>query len=176
MATLAFVLFWIIVGLALLFVAMSGGPKGARDRMQAQSKSSQRNSYAMFGVALLVLGFVVPGLVIHTMSSRDSIPEAGIDSLTEEEERGRFMFAQRCANCHTLEAAAAQSRVGPSLDQLRPRRALVVEAIENGRARGNGQMAADLVVGEDVEAVAAFVERASGADTGDSPPGGEPAG
>ena len=59
--------------------------------------------------------------------------------------------------CHTLEAANAVAQVGPNLDTLRPTKALVLDAIENGRARGNGAMARNLVIGEDAEDVAEFV-------------------
>ena len=38
----------------------------------------------------------------------------------------------------------------------------MLDAIENGRARGNGQMAADLYTGEEAENVAAFVAKAVG--------------
>ena len=38
----------------------------------------------------------------------------------------------------------------------------MLDAIHNGRARGNGQMAADLVEGEDAEDVAAYVAKAVG--------------
>ena len=38
----------------------------------------------------------------------------------------------------------------------------MLDAIHNGRARGNGAMARDLVVGQDAEDVAAFVARAVG--------------
>ena len=39
----------------------------------------------------------------------------------------------------------------------------MLDAIHNGRARGNGQMAADLFTGQDAEDVAAFVAKAVGA-------------
>jgi mono/diheme cytochrome c family protein len=162
MAVTAFILFWILVGVGLVFVAMSGGPRGARQRLHSQSRRGQRIAYGLFAAALILLGIAVPGLVIAAVSDRDSVPEAGIDSLTAQEQRGRELFGQRCRNCHALQAASATARVGPDLDQLRPNADLVIAAIEEGRARGNGQMAADLVVGEDVEAVAAFVARAAG--------------
>ena len=38
----------------------------------------------------------------------------------------------------------------------------MLDAIEKGRANGNGHMAADLVEGEDAEAVAQFVAVAGG--------------
>ena len=38
----------------------------------------------------------------------------------------------------------------------------MLDAIENGRSRGNGQMAADLYEGEEAEDVASFVAKAVG--------------
>ena len=169
MTTLAFLLFWVLAGLGLLFVALSGGPRGARERLQSQSKTGQRVAYVAFVVALLALGIGIPAGVSLVVANRDDIPEANVSNLTAQEDRGRDMFGSRCANCHTLQAANASAKVGPNLDDLRPPANLVKDAIENGRARGNGQMAADLVVGEDVDAVSAFVAKAVGQT--EAPPG-----
>ena len=56
----------------------------------------------------------------------------------------------------------ATARVGPNLDELAPPKALVLDAINKGRANGNGNMAAGLVEGSDAEAVAQFVAVAVG--------------
>lgn len=162
MTTLAFLLFWVLAGIGLLFVALSGGPRGARERLHSQSRTGQRIAYVAFAIALLALGIGIPAGVSLVVANRDDIPEANVSNLTDQEERGLEMFGNRCANCHTLQAANASAKVGPNLDDLRPPENLVKDAIENGRARGNGQMAADLVVGEDVDAVAAFVAKAVG--------------
>lgn len=174
MSVLAFVLFWTLVALGLLFVALSGGPRGARERLHKQSRRGRRVAYGLFALALVLFGIVVPGAVLAGIESRDAIPEAGIRSLTDEEERGREMFAHQCAICHTLRASNAVATVGPNLDTLRPTKGLVLDAIENGRARGNGAMAADLVEGEDAEAVASFVAKAVGQS--DRPPAGDASG
>lgn len=162
MATLVFVLFWILLGGGLLYVALSGGPGGARKRLGRQSRRGRRLALGGFLVALVVLGFGVPAAVIATVNSRTAVPEANISNLTAQEERGRELFGRQCRNCHTLRGGNAVAQVGPNLDDLRPPRDLVVDAIREGRARGNGQMAADLVEGDDVEAVAAFVTKAVG--------------
>ena len=162
MTVLAFILFWVLIGLGLLFVALSGGPKGARQRIHSQSRAGRRLSYGLFVVALLAFGIGIPATVTALVKDRDDVPEANVSDLTAEEKRGRVAFGNRCANCHTLKAAAASAKVGPNLDELRPPENLVIDAIEQGRSRGNGQMAADLVVGDDVEAVAAFVAKAVG--------------
>ena len=162
MSTLVFVLVWVVLGLGLLLVAMSGGPGGATQRLMSTSRVARRISVVLFVVLALVLGVAVPAAVIAAVSGRDDIPEADVSNLTASEEHGRELFGQRCANCHTLEAANAIASVGPNLDQLRPNKALVLDAIENGRARGNGQMAAGLYTGQDAEDVANFVAKAVG--------------
>lgn len=162
MAVLVFVLVWVAVGLGLFFIAMSGGPRGAARRLQTPRRRTRRAPLLVFGLVMLVLGLGVPAAVIATVESRDDIPEANVSNLSEKQQRGRELFAQRCRNCHTLKAASAVASVGPNLDDLRPAYPLVMDAIQNGRARGNGQMAADLVQGEDAEAVAQFVAVAVG--------------
>jgi mono/diheme cytochrome c family protein len=164
MALLAILLFFVVVGLGVFFVAMSGGPGGARRRIQTQTRRGRALAVVAFLATVLVLGIAIPAAVIATVKNRDSIPEAGVTELTDLQKHGRELFGQRCANCHTLPAAGAYAKVGPNLAELRPPKALVLDAIENGRARGNGQMAADRVEGEDAEAVAEFVAAAGGQD------------
>jgi mono/diheme cytochrome c family protein len=174
MSTLVFVLVWVALGLGLMLVAMSGGPGGALQKVMSQSRRSRKLAIVGFAVSLAVLGVGVPAAVIAAVKSQDSIPEANVTGLTEAEKRGRELFARRCANCHTLQAANAVAVVGPNLDDLRPPRELVLDAIQNGRSRGNGQMAAGLYTGQDAEDVAAFVAKAVGA-TGEQS-GGESGG
>lgn len=164
MATLAFVLLFIALGLGVLFVALSGGRKASKEseRRTGKDRRNQKLATAAFILALIGLGIGIPAAVIGSVKGRDSVPEANVSGLTEDEKHGRALFSEHCRNCHTLAASNAVAQVGPSLDQLRPPEALVLDAIENGRARGNGQMAADLVEGPDAEAVAAYVAKAVG--------------
>jgi mono/diheme cytochrome c family protein len=165
MTTLIFVLVWVILGLGLLLVALSGGPGGALQRVMSTSRAARRVAIVLFTLALLLLGVGVPAAVIAAVSNNNSIPEANVTDLTASEQHGRELFGLRCANCHTLKAANASGAIGPDLDQLRPPKALVLDAIEKGRARGNGQMAAQLYTGEDAEDVANFVAKAVGQPT-----------
>jgi mono/diheme cytochrome c family protein len=162
MAVLAFVLFWVLLGLGLLFLAMSGGPQAARRRMQPTTRRGRRSALLLFLLAILVLGVAIPGAVIATDKGRDSIPDANVVALTDVQKHGRELFGQRCRNCHTLKAAGASAKVGPNLDNLRPTKGLILDAIHKGRANGNGNMAANLVEGSDAEAVAQFVAVAVG--------------
>src|SRR5215216_5627733 len=156
MAVLALVLFFLLLGLGVLVIAMSGGPTATPQRRGVKGMT------LLFLLALVVLGVAIPAAVIATDKSRDAIPEANVKQLTDLQQRGRELFSQRCKNCHTLAAAKATARVGPNLDELRPPKALVLDAIKKGRANGNGNMAAGLVEGEDAEAVAQFVAVAVG--------------
>ena len=162
MALLAFTLLFVSLGIGVLFVALSGGPGGARKRMASQSRRTRRIALFNFLLAVLILGLGIPAAVIATVEARNDIPSANVSNLTAAQKHGRELFGRRCAICHTLKAANAVAQVGPNLDDLRPQKALVLDAIHNGRARGNGQMAADLVEGQDADDVASFVAKAVG--------------
>ena len=118
------------------------------------------------GVLVLALGVLVPALVIA--AGRDSKKAPGGVRLSAADERGREIFAQRCATCHTLRAANAVGKVGPNLDRLiggldpKGQKAFVLNAIQQGRARGQGQMPAGLVDGQDAQQVATFVAKVAG--------------
>jgi len=125
---------------------------------------------ALFVLSLVVLGVAIPAYVIATDKDRNAIPEANVKELTPLQEKGRELFGQRCRNCHTLKAANASAKVGPTLDEPARNKALVLDAIEKGRANGNGNMPASVFEGEEAEAVAEFVAVASGGDLEDAPP------
>ena len=107
MTTLIFVLTWVVLGLGLLLIALSGGPSGALQRMQSQSRGSRKAATVLFVIALLVLGVGVPLAVISSVEARDDIPEANVSNLTAAEKHGRELFGQRCSQCHTLAASKA---------------------------------------------------------------------
>jgi mono/diheme cytochrome c family protein len=162
MTVTIFVLAWVLLGLGLLFVAFSGGRAGAAQQLMSTSRGARRFAAVLFVILLLVLGFGIPAAVIAAVSNNDSIPEANVTGLTASEEHGRELFGQRCVNCHTLQASNAVGEIGPDLDVLRPNKALVLDALKNGRAQGNGQMAAGLYTGQDAEDVANYVAKAVG--------------
>lgn len=65
-----------------------------------------------------------------------------------------------CAICHTLQDAGAEGAVGPSLDELKPDAERVRKAVRNGI----GQMPAfGSLTEQQIEAIARYVERATGA-------------
>ena len=162
MLTLVFVLVWVVLGLGLLLIALSGGPGGALQRLQSQSRGSRKAATVLFVIALLVLGVGVPAAVIASVDARDDIPEANVSNLTAAEQHGRELFGRRCTQCHTLAASKAVAQVGPDLDTLRPPKELVLDAIEKGRAAGQRADGGGLYQGEDAEDVAAYVAKAVG--------------
>src|SRR5215217_5787431 len=130
---MALLVFTVTLGLGVLFVALSGGPAGARRRMASQTRRTRRIALFNFILAVLILGLGIPAAVIATVEARNDIPSANVSNLTAAEEHGRQLFGQRCRNCHTLKAANAVAQVGPNLDNLRPPKNLVLDAIHKGR-------------------------------------------
>lgn len=163
LATIAFLAFWVVVGLVLFFIALRGGPRGARATLQSQSRRGRRTAAVVFALFYAGLGVAVPVLIL--VGNHDSAA-ARVDgttiALTKQEQTGRQIFGERCAGCHTLAAAHANGKVGPNLDQLRPPAALVASTVQNGLQNEAGTMPAGIVQGSDVAAVAAFVGAVAG--------------
>lgn len=159
---LAFIGIWVLLALVLFVVALFGGVSQARERvLHSQSRRGRRVAGLLIAAVFIVMGIVVPGLVVASNEER-SQAGAARTKLNAEMKRGRQLFGENCNQCHTLAASDTKAMVGPNLDRLRPNRALVLDAIEKGRARGQGRMPAQLVQGKDAEAVAAYVAAVAG--------------
>jgi mono/diheme cytochrome c family protein len=158
-AWLLFVLVFVALGLGVAFAAFRGGSR-KRGRHGPPSPASRRAVGAGVGVVIIAIGVAVPALVLAGNGAKDKGP--GGVSLNSADLRGREIFAKQCATCHTLRGANAVGRVGPNLDDLRPPKALTLNAIAQGRARGQGQMPAGLVDGQDARDVASFVAKVAG--------------
>jgi mono/diheme cytochrome c family protein len=161
-AALVLVLAFVVLGLAVVFVAFSGGPRAAGRSKRGPSRTGRR--VVVVGVAIVVagLGVAVP-LAVGLVNGDDHAKNApgGVD-LSAAETSGRTTFAKYCSTCHTLKASNAVGKVGPNLDVLHPPKALILDAIKNGRARGQGQMPAGVVDGQDAQDVAAYVAAVAG--------------
>jgi mono/diheme cytochrome c family protein len=82
--------------------------------------------------------------------------------------RGAQLFADRCAGCHTLEAAGTEGSTGeriagPNLDFRKETKETVLYAIRNGGFSG-AIMPQNIVVGKDAEEVAEFVAKYAGTE------------
>jgi mono/diheme cytochrome c family protein len=166
---IALVLLWLLLGLGVFFIAMRGGPRGARAALHTETVIGQRMVMLMV-VIVVAFGVAVPTIVLAFNGEHKASVAAGGTRLTASEQRGRDLFARACAVCHTLAASKAVGRIGPNLDvrvgdgiqKESGRRALVLNAIQEGRARGLGQMPAQLYQGREAEEVAEFVAAAAG--------------
>jgi mono/diheme cytochrome c family protein len=112
--------------------------------------------------AALVLGALVSGC---------GKQEIDVDSGSE---KGATLFNERCSGCHTLDVASAQGSKpegqrsggertnGPNFNTRHVAKDDALFAIRNGGFSG-AIMPANVVVGDDAQAVAAFLDKYSGA-------------
>jgi mono/diheme cytochrome c family protein len=172
LAVIAFVAFWVILALVLVFIAIRGGVGGAREALQTQSRGGRKAAVVIFAFVYVAFGVAIPLLFLTGNHSNASAQIGGI-KLTADEKQGRELFGQHCGVCHTLAGANAVGKIGPNLDQLKPPKQLVLNTINNGclpnpppksqeACLGQGVMPADLVEGQQAEQVAAFVSRVAG--------------
>ena len=162
-AWIAFIMAFLLLGLLVVGVAFRGGAgrrRSARGGRGGLSRGNRRATALGVGAVVVLLGVLVPILILGGNSKEEKGP--GGVALNNADVDGREVFARNCSNCHTLKGANAVGVVGPDLDELRPPKALVLDAIKNGRARGNGQMPAAVVDGQDAQNVAAFVTKVAG--------------
>lgn len=156
---------FVLLALGTFFVAMRrpSGP-GA-----AESTASQR--LMTIGIVIVfAFGLVVPALVLAFNGEHKASVAVGGVILNKEQQKGRELFAHTCAVCHTLAAVRSVGRTGPDLDirvgddisTAAGRRALVLNAITEGRAIGLGNMPALLFEGKEAEDVASFVAAVAG--------------
>jgi cytochrome c551 len=174
-ASAAFVIAFVVLGLAVVFLAFGGGPRGARETLHAQSRGASRAVSVAVTIFALLIGVGVPALVMASNHHSESKKAPGGVKLTDNERRGRTLFAKNCNTCHTLAASSGAGKVGPNLDALisgingsseaetrKNRITFVTSAIHEGRARGSGQMPAELLDGQDAQDVAQFLARVAG--------------
>src|SRR3954452_13781172 len=102
MEIVAFLVPWLLVGLGVVFVAFSGGPGAAREAYLTRGRT-------FFKIAIPVLyiglGIAIPAVVIA--NSHKKVGNHG--ALAQETphgdlQRGKDVFQQTCASCHTLKA------------------------------------------------------------------------
>jgi mono/diheme cytochrome c family protein len=168
-----FIAFWVLLALTLFFIAVRGGIGGARAALQTQSRGGRKFMGAAFAIVYAGFGVALPIVLLAGNHANANSQFDGI-KLTAGEKRGRELFGQHCAVCHTLAAANAIGKVGPNLDTLAPPESLILRTIENGclanpssssspqTCLGFGTMPANVVQGRDADDVAAFVAKVAG--------------
>lgn len=157
MELIAFLIPFVLLGVAVLFIAFSGGPGRARE---AYLTRGGRGFKLAIPVLYVALGVVIPAVILagrgQAAGGNGALQSA---ELSEAEERGKQLFGQACASCHNLDAVNARGVTGPDLDEIgkiTPER--IVAAIENG-GTGQARMPADLVPADDAEAVGEYLAK-----------------
>lgn len=162
-ATIGILLLFIVIGLGVVFLAFGGGAAGAREQLlHSQTRIGRKVAFAGVALVTLLFGVAVPALLLKNNADSQAKSAPGGVELSESQQEGRELFAQQCATCHTLNSAKAVGKVGPDLDAMRPPPELTINAIAEGRARGQGQMPAELVDEEDAKKIASFIAATAG--------------
>jgi mono/diheme cytochrome c family protein len=160
MAIAVLVIFWVVVGIVVVGVAMSATKKPKEE----EKRSNVGTAIFGLGAAILIvvgLGVLPAWLMVDNTNANDKT--VGGVHLNDNQTHGRELFAANCAQCHTLRASNAVGQTGPNLDQLRPKVPLILDAIKEGRARGGmGQMPAGLLAGDNAKDVASYVQTVAG--------------
>ncbi len=151
---------FVVLGVAVIFIAFWGGPSAAREAYLTRGRR-----FFTFSMVLLyaALGIAVPAVVIASRGEA----EGGTGSLRSKalkgkDEQGKQLFIQTCKSCHTLAAVNAHGVTGPNLDELGGvDKQRVLHAIEIGGI-GDGRMPPGLLDGADADAVATYVADVAG--------------
>jgi mono/diheme cytochrome c family protein len=123
-----------------------------------------------------------PLLVLAALAAI-ALPASGCGTSTADPERGRTLFVEKCGVCHTLAQAGTTAQIGPNLDDAfaAAREAgeggdtiegIVKVQVEHPRPSNSDpavSMPADVVSGQDLEDVAAYVGTYAGVP-GAAPP------
>ena len=169
LAVLLFAAFWVVLGIGVFLLGARRGPTA---HGQEPGWRGRRTLGWVLAVTYIVFGIALP--IIFELGNRNNAnAQVGGIPLTAAEKRGREIFGQRCALCHTLAAANAVGQVGPNLDTIQPTEQLVLHTIMYGCLQnppsgsqeaclGEGTMPADVVQGVDAEDVAKFVSKVAG--------------
>jgi mono/diheme cytochrome c family protein len=173
LAVYLFAAFWVVIALALVFVAARGGLSRARATPQTESRAGRRAVGVIVAIVYVGFGVAIPvGFLVGNHANANS--RIGEVKLTASEKSGRELFGTHCAVCHTLAAANAIGKVGPNLDTLKPPAELVLHTLLYGCLQtppstsspetclGQGTMPADIVEGKAAQDVAAFVAGVAG--------------
>jgi len=114
-----------------------------------------------------------------------ALVSAGCGTDDPDIERGRQLFIQKCGSCHAMTEAGSTANIGPDMDRAFGAarstgmdadtvEGVVANQITNPRPSVEGQpaisMPADLVTGNDVNDVAAYVAEYAGVEGVQAPP------
>jgi cytochrome c553 len=163
MDTVGFLAPWILIGIAVIFVAFSGGPSAAREAYLTRGRRS-------FGILIVLtyigIGVAVPAVVIASRGTREgnssTLEQAKLRDAKPDVQEGRQLFIESCAACHNLDAVNARGVTGPDLDKIGTVTPSRVESAIKIGGTGQLRMPAQLLQGQNAKNVAAFVAAVAG--------------
>ena len=162
MEIVAFLVPFVLLGVAVVFIAFSGGPGAAREAYLTRGGRVFRIAIPLI---YIVAGVVIPALILTNKGeAAGGVGALKSEELTAQTERGKDLFRQQCASCHTLAAVNARGVTGPNLDdigEVTPKR--ILNAIKNG-GTGQKRMPSGLLEGEEAQDVAKYVSEVAGRD------------
>ena len=162
MEIVAFLVPFVLLGTAVVFIAFSGGPAAARE---AYLTKGGRLFRVAIPLIYLVFGVGVPAVVLANKDEAAGGTGAlKTEALSEKLEHGKTLFSQQCKSCHTLAAVNARGVTGPNLDRIgevTPNR--ILNAIKNG-GTGQDRMPKGLLEGNEAREVADYVSKVAGRD------------
>jgi len=162
MEIVAFLVPFVLLGIAVVFIAFQGGPGAARE---AYLTKGGRLFKIAIPILYIGLGVLVPALILTNKGEAAGGTGAlQSEELTTQTERGKNLFRQQCASCHSLAAVNARGVTGPNLDRIgevTPRR--ILAAIRVG-GTGQDRMPAGLLEGDEAREVAEYVSQVAGRD------------
>jgi mono/diheme cytochrome c family protein len=147
----------LLLGDKKLLVATRSLSRAGHELAKLTVAANRGNDYSSFQSRFLSSFYAGTGALQVVLAALRS---AGVPPLVKATDgKGVFVDAG-CSTCHTLAAVGASGTVGPSLDELEPSKRAVVEAVRNGQ----GVMPSfnSLLTAEQIQAVAAFVNRNAG--------------
>jgi mono/diheme cytochrome c family protein len=157
------------LGLLSAMIFFQGGPRRTRESLFAGSLPAR---LALQGAILLAFAFglAVPAVILVFNGEDRAATAPGGVHLNVSEQKGRVLFAQTCAFCHTLKASNAVGRTGPNLDVLIPslgpsistRKSFIESVIQSGFAGRYGQMPPEIYRGREAQEVAEYVAAVAG--------------
>ena len=160
MEVIAFLIPFVLLGVAVLFIAFSGGPSAARE---AYLTRGGRAFKVVIPVLYVALGLGVPALILANRGeATGGTGNLRTEKIGDQAERGKQLFRQQCASCHSLAAVNARGVTGPDLDDLgEVTQQRVLNAIRNGGS-GQDRMPARLLEGQEARDVAEYVSEVAG--------------
>jgi mono/diheme cytochrome c family protein len=160
MAAAAFIIAFLLIGTGVIFVAYSGGPGRAREAYLTGGRGFFK---LVLPLIYLGIGIAVPAIVIANGEAREGgNGRLGDVTPNKTEAKGKQLFRETCASCHSLAAVNARGVTGPNLDEIgQITKGRVLSAIKVG-GTGQGRMPPGLLTGGNAVAVATYLSKVAG--------------